>query len=104
MGDRNPAFGAFPSSRNGDRGKLQVVGMNACIAAMCPCGNRVPLMIPVIPGARASAMCGECGTSFRAESITYYEPKIALDSEGNQDPAKTKPPQVSVSFDGQAPL
>lgn len=94
----NPAFGAFQQ-----RGRVRVIAMTATVVALCPCGTAAPIVTPVLPGQRVSSTCMGCGSSIRVESISYYEPKIERDAEGNIDHAKTPAPQLTVAFDIQAP-
>lgn len=99
----HPAFGPIKASDNGARGKVRVVSMVAVISCMCPCGSPNPLTLPVIAGQYGAAQCTACEAVIRAESITYHEPRLPEPVDGKIDPARIKPPQLSIGFDIQRP-
>lgn len=96
----HPVFGRFERSNtnsNGARGKVRIVGMVATVVVMCPCGSPEPMILPVVAGQYGRAQCSACDSIIRAESITYYEPKLPKPEDNGQiDPEKIESPKLTV--------
>lgn len=52
---------------------VTVEGFIATVVVMCPCGNRKPIICPVIPGAGGAGQCAKCQVTWRCEKIEYEE-------------------------------
>jgi hypothetical protein len=56
-------------------GELKIHGFHGTILASCPCGNPVPMLVPVIPGSGLGAQCNQCGIQWVPSKIDYREPQ-----------------------------
>lgn len=62
------------NSRPPGRAKdVTVEAFVATIVCMCPCGNRKPITVPVIPGADGRGQCSQCQVTWSCERIDYEE-------------------------------
>jgi len=70
--------------------EIKVEAFLGTVVALCACGNRRPVVVPVIPGAGGAAQCNACQTIWRVVKIHYDE------VPGEQ-------PRVNVSLSGHLP-
>ena len=75
-----------------DPTKVRVEGITMTVVAMCPCGNKRPIIIPAIPGAGGASQCQACRVTWLVQSVTYAEPTEA-----------GKPVDLKIIFQGLVP-